>query len=387
MKRRQIKGSEPCAVATAHILLQVVAKSKWHDVDTLLDNVSRTGKRLVDAQPNELVVANIVRRVLGLIRDEAAEDRNEPASESASEFNTPTEAVHNPASLAHHWPPSTYTKQDAGSDYISGSTRTPPRPGPLQSYSSVNVPKSLFHLLAASPPADADSMTQGSPFGTGASTPNWKTSSSQVHALRSEVIDGIEEIKDEISQVDDQIAALAEVQIHPGDYVLIHYPSPTVERFILRAAMKRKFTVMIAVEPPRRNDPENPLKSFRNKLSAAGIPVVNIMNGGLMAYMSRVDKVILGARYVLANGSVISDAGAAAVARAAKEHGNAVITLSGVYKLSPENAFDEESVIEWADSANYVSFSDGALVGGVEIRSAVTELVPPELIDTYITNL
>ncbi|KAL2204148.1 nagb/rpia/CoA transferase-like protein [Sarocladium strictum] len=387
LKRRQIKGSEPCAVATAHILLQVVAKSRWNDVDTLLENVSKTGRKLVEAQPNELVVANITRRVLGLIRDEAAEDRNEPSSETASEFNTPTEAVQNPSSLAHHWPPSTYTKQDSGGDYISSITRTPPRPGPLQSYSSVNVPKSLFHLLAASPPADTDSMTQGSPFGTGASTPNWKTTSSQVHALRSEVIDGIEEIKDEISQVDDQIAALAEVQIHPGDYVLIHYPSPTVERFILRAALKRKFTVLIAVEPPRKIDPENPFKSFRNKLSSAGIQVINIMNGGLMAYMSRVDKVILGARYVLANGSVISDAGAAAVARAAKEHGNAVITLSGVYKLSPEHAFDEESVIEWADSANYVNFSDGALVNGVEIRSAVTELVPPELIDTYITNL
>lgn len=342
----------------------------------------------MEAQPNELVVANIVRRVLGLIRDEAAEDRGEPASETASEsFMTPTEAVANPAGLSHQWPPSTYTKQDSGGDYISSTTRTPPRPGPLQSYSSVNVPKSLFHLLAASPPADADSYLQGSPFGTGASTPTWKTGSNQVHALRSEVIDGIEEIKDEISQVDDQIAALAEVQIHPGDYVLIHYPSPTVERFILRAALKRKFTVLIAVEPPRKQEPGNPLRSFRNKLSAAGIPVVSIMNGGLMAYMSRVDKVILGARYVLANGSVISDAGAAAVARAAKEHGNAVITLSGVYKLSPEHAFDEESVIEWADSANYVSFSDGAVVKGVEIRSAVTELVPPELIDTYITNL
>ena len=83
----------------------------------------------MEAQPNELVVANIVRRVLGLIRDEAAEDRGEPASETASEsFMTPTEAVANPAGLSHQWPPSTYTKQDSGGDYISSTTRTPPRP-------------------------------------------------------------------------------------------------------------------------------------------------------------------------------------------------------------------------------------------------------------------
>lgn len=359
-------------------------------MDGLIDNVGRVGRRLVEAQPNELVVANIVRRVLGLIRDEAAEDRNEGASETPSESNfSPTDVVPNPSSLAHHWPPSTYSKQDSAGDYLSNSAKPlpSPRPGPLTSYSSVSVPKSLFHLLSASPPIDSEA--QGSPFGnSGTSTPaSWRGNSAQVHALRSEVIDGIEEIKDEISQVDEQIAALADVQIHPGDYVLVHQPSPTVERFLLRAALKRKFTVLIATEPLRKPSSEVQHASFRKKLGSAGITVVNVMNGGLMAYMSRVDKVILGARAIVANGGVVTDAGAAAVARAAKEQGNAVIVLSGVYKLSPENPFDEESLIEWADPSTYVNFSDGQMVSGVEIRSAITELVPPELIDTYITNL
>ncbi|KAM0555075.1 hypothetical protein ACHAPJ_006424 [Fusarium lateritium] len=390
LKRRQIKGSEPCAVATAHILLQVVARSKWLNVDGLIDNVSRIGRRLVEAQPKELVVANIVRRVLGLIRDEAAEDRNEGASETPSEAQvTPTDAVPNPDALAHQWPPSTYGKQDSAGDYITNSAKPPPaRPGPLSSYSSVNVPKTLFHLLSVSSPNDFATSSQGSPIGlSGQSTPSWKAPSAQVHALRSEVIDGIEEIKDEISQVDDQIASLAEVQIHPGDYVLVHQPSPTVERFILRAALKRRFTVLIATEPPRKQTTEVQHASFRKKLTSAGISVINIMNGGLMAYMSRVDKVILGARAIVANGGVVTDAGAAAVARAAKEQGNAVIVLSGVYKLSPENPFNEESLIEWGDSASFVNFADGSMVNSVEVRTAITELVPPELIDTYITNL
>ncbi|KAF5005180.1 hypothetical protein FDECE_8353 [Fusarium decemcellulare] len=390
LKRRQIKGSEPCAVATAHILLQVVARSKWYNVDGLIDNVSRIGRRLVEAQPKELVTANIVRRVLGLIRDEAAEERNEAASETASEAQaTPTDAVPNPDALAHQWPPSTYGKQDSAGDYITNSAKPPPpRPGPLSSYSSVNVPKTLFHLLSVSSPNDADPNIQGSPLGlSGASTPSWRAPSAQVHALRSEVIDGIEEIKDEISQVDDQIAALAEVQIHPGDYVLVHQPSPTVERFILRAALKRRFTLLIATEPPRRGTAVVQHASFRKKLQSAGINVINIMNGGLMGYMSRVDKVIIGARSVVANGGVVADAGAAAVARAAKEQGNAVIVLSGVYKLSPENPFNEEALIEWGDSASFINFADGPMVSGVEVRTAITELVPPELIDTYITNL
>ncbi|KEY72060.1 hypothetical protein S7711_00077 [Stachybotrys chartarum IBT 7711] len=386
LKRRQIRGSEPCAVATAHILLQVVAKSKWHDVDTLLRNVRETGRRLVDAQPNELVVANIVRRVLGLIRDEAAEDRGEASSETASDTQiTPTEAVADPSSLAHHWPPSTYAKQDSAGDYISSSAQ-PARPGPLPSYSSLNVPKTLFHLLSASPSVGTDGLTS-SLGNSGSSTPINRANRAQVNALRSEVIDGIEEIKDEISQVDDQIAALAELQIHPGDYVLIHQPSPTVERFILRAALRRKFTVLIATESPREHTQDVPHAAFRKKLSAAGVKVISVMNGGLMAYMSRVDKVILGARVIAANGGVVTDAGAAAIARAAKEHGNAVIVLGGMYKLSPVNPFDEGSLIEWGNPSSFVNFSDGAIVRNTTVKTAVTELVPPGFIDTYITNL
>jgi translation initiation factor eIF-2B subunit beta len=337
--------------------------------------VSRTGRKLVDAQPNELVIGNIVRRVLGLIRDEASEDRGDAGDESASDAPTPTDIV----------PPAATSQQWATRRLDSANSAAPAaRPPIVSSYSSINPPKSLFHLLSTSPPADGDV----SPFrNSGASTPTWRGNSSQIHALRSEVIDGIEEIKDEISQVDDQIAASAEVQIHPGDLVLVHQPSTTVERFILRAAQKRKFTVLIAVAPPRRHSAEGQHATFRKKLSAAGITVVNVMNGGLMAYMSRVNKVIIGARAIVATGGVVADAGAAAIARAAKEQGTAVVVLSGVYKLSPESPFDESSLIEWGDSSTFVSFADGPLVSGAEIRTALTELIQPELVDTYITNL
>lgn len=344
-------------------------------MDSLLINVSRTGRKLVDAQPNELVIGNIVRRVLGLIRDEASEDRGDTADESASDAPTPTDIV----------PPTSISQQWSSKRFDSANSAAPPaRPPIVSSYSSINPPKSLFHLLSTSPPADGDV----SPFrNSGASTPTWRGNSGQIHALRSEVIDGIEEIKDEISQVDDQIAASAEVQIHPGDLVLVHQPSTTVERFILRAAQKRKFTVLIAMAPPRRHSAETQHTTFRKKLSAAGITVVNVMNGGLMAYMSRVNKVIIGARAIVATGGVVADAGSAAIARAAKEQGAAVVVLSGVYKLSPESPFDESSLIEWGDSSTFVSFADGPLVCGAEIRTALTELIQPELVDTYITNL
>ncbi|OAA53089.1 translation regulator GCD7 [Cordyceps fumosorosea ARSEF 2679] len=367
LKRRQIKGSEPCAIATAHILLQVVARSKWHDVDALIDNVSQVGRRLVKAQPTELAIGNIVRRVLGLIRDEAAEERHDQEEETQSEASAPT---------------------TRGAD-TDGYASPRPRPQLTSTLSSAGLPKTLFHLLSASPEVDLATSGPGSPFhNSGTSTPTWKGTYSQIHALRSEVIDGIEEIMDEISQVDDQIAALADAQIRPGDFVLTYRPSTTVERFLLRAAQKRKFTLFLAIEAAAaKPGAEQPHAALRKKLAAAGITVINIHNSGLMAYMSRVDKVILGAKAIVANGGVVATAGSAAVARAAKEHGTAVIVLSGVYKLSPASPFAEDSLIEWGDSSSFVNFSNGTMVNNVEIRSALTEMVPSAFIDTYITNL
>lgn len=374
-KRRHIKGSEPCAIATAHILLQVVAKSKWRDVDTLLSNVARVGRRLVEAQPRELAISNIVRRVLGLIRDEAAEDRNDLSNELSSESPAQylagtTRGLEIPSQPRLS---STNTKEDS-------SGRPPILPTP-------SAAKSLFHILSGSPPSNSGSPSQGSPNATGVATPVSMHLSEQVSALRSEVIDGIEEIKDEIGQVDDLIATAAEMQINPGAYILIHQPSATVQRFILRAAAKRSFTVLMAAEPPGRISDDHQHASFVKKLSSNGICVINVMNGGLMAYMSAVDKVILGARAVVANGGVIVDAGAAAVARAAKAQGNPVVVLSGIYNLSPENPSDESSLVDWGDSARFVSYADGPLVGDVKIRSALTEFLTADLVDTYITNL
>lgn len=366
-----------------------MAKSKWHDVDSLINNVSRTGRRLASAQPRELVIGNIVRRVLGLIRDEAAEDRADGGNHSDSQSETsPNDGVEK------RWTPSAASsnvvaKQDSAGDYLSSTAVKPtPRPGPPASYSAVNVPKSLFHLLAQTDPSDTESNGLGTPFGnSGTSTPQRGHTSAQVYALRAEVIEAIEEIKDEISQVDDQIAAMAEVHVHPGDYVLVHQPSPTVEKFILRAALRRKFVVLIAIDPSDTVDGKSQYASFRKKLIAAGISVINVSNAGLACYMPRVNRVLLGARAIVANGGVVTDAGAVALSRSAKQKGIAVVVLGGVYKLSPQSPFSISSTIEWGNPSAHVNFSNGPLVDGAEVMDGITELVPAEMIDTYISNL
>ncbi|KAI2473186.1 nagb/rpia/CoA transferase-like protein [Annulohypoxylon bovei var. microspora] len=362
LKRRQIRGSESCAIATAHVLLQVVARDRWSDVDQLIGRIQLVGRKLVAAQPHELVIGNIVKRALGLIRDEAEEDRNDTGSDSQLE-NTP--------SLPPAITPAPVERQL--------------RPLPLATLGSFARTQSMFNLL--SDPDFIPSPSSTPKLGSNVSTPLRHPQSTNVQALRSEVIDGIEEIMDEIRQVDEQVQAYAEITIHPGDYVMVYQPSRTVQKFLTRAASKRKFTVFLVVDPSTASATEDPYASLRKSLSSGGSTVISIMNIGLMAYMSKVNKVILGARAITRKGGVIVESGAAAIAHAAREQGRPVIVLGGVYKISPDNRAHHESFVEWGDPSKYVNFADGTMVGQVRVRNAIAEFVPTDLVNTYITNL
>ncbi|KAK3942251.1 putative translation initiation factor eIF-2B subunit beta [Diplogelasinospora grovesii] len=366
LKRRQLHG-DACADATASILRQVVAKSKWHDVDDLLVQVQKAGSRLAQAAPHEPVIGNVVRRVMGLIRDEATESRNADdfGSESASDIQSLAPAT-NPLV------PVPTTRPGP----------TPIRLPTLASTTSFHVSKSMFNLLSIADPADS---VAGS-FMTGTSTPISQAQPASVHALRGEVMDGIDEIIDEISQADDQIASFADIQIHPGDFVLVHQPTPTVEKFLVRAAAKRRFTVLISsLSPPQTG--EVPYAALRKKLSAAGIRTINLATNGLMAYMPKVNKVIFGARAVYQNGGLLADSGAYTAARAAHESSKPVIVLSGIFKFCPEDPSDEASKHELGNSSSTVSYADGSTVDAIEIENTVAEYVPPNLVDVYLTNL
>jgi translation initiation factor eIF-2B subunit beta len=368
LKRRQITGADKCAIATAHILLHVVAKSKWNNVDQLIDRVERVGRKLVLARPQELVIGNIVRRVLGLIRDEAEEDRGGNADDSMSDISALPGDEQNPTSIDASPPP-----------------RPPPRMGMLTSTSSFHVPQSMFNILANSPKLDRSSA--GSPFarGSGTSTPMSHAQVANNSALRSEVIDGIEEIKDEISQVDDQIASFAEVQIHPGQHVLVYKPSPTVERFLVAAAKRRKFTVFIAGAIVPKASEEPPYAALRKQLNRFGVNTINIAGSGIAAYMTRANVVILDAQAVTANGSVIAIGGAAVVARAAREYSKTVIVLGGVFKLCPEDEPDLDALVQAGSPMDLVGF-DGHMVD-IDVENTSSEYIVPDLVDIYITNL
>ena len=77
LRRRQIGSSLDVARKTLEIMRNLVAqaeKAQATDVRTLIQLIKRAGAAMVAAAPHELVIGNMVRRVLATVREETADD-------------------------------------------------------------------------------------------------------------------------------------------------------------------------------------------------------------------------------------------------------------------------------------------------------------------------
>ena len=414
LKRRQIRDSKPCAIATALLLREVVAHFRTtNDMSKLIDRVQRVGQRLQKSQPRELTVGNIVRRVLGVIRDELEEDRDNDGasvSDADSRPHTPPQQHSPKPGVSSPLRGQASSPEDDESMAGSGTFHRPPLMTSHTSYAASGASRlmvtSMFNLLdnpfsnSSSPGA-----TPGSQSPANRSSPHRMATStySLNNDLKAEVLQGIEEIIEELESVYDQISSYALEQIHANEIILTLGSSLTVQKFLLKAATKRKFTVIHAEGFPNDHiethaaitsdrvdnteeivPGENP---FIKPLIKAGITVVLIPDHAVFALMSRVNKVILGTHVVLANGGLVAAAGSKTIAKAASMHRTPVVVVTGVYKLSPIYPFDFDSLIEYGDSGKVIGYDEGDLVETVDVLNPLFDYVPAELIDLYITNL
>lgn len=386
--------------------------------------VKAVGRLLITAQPKEMVVGNVIRRVLGLIR-EIAEDETEPdgfpfEAESTSQAKVQDDSV--TTQLSQLGIPALSPLRHAPTEPVDSITATSPdsdsketsqqRPSLLSSQSSFaftpsQISASLLGLLSH-PGNDLVASTQASAVirhteksefqGPTALSPLPKAKQD----LKADVIEGIRELLDELDQTDDLIAAFALDHIHSNEIILTHASSMTVQKFLLAAARKRKFTVVHVEAYPNDHDEAHNMilnghKKVKDKagaederfrsLTAAGITVILIPDSAIFAIMSRINKVILATRSVLANGGLVAAAGARIIAKAAKEHHTPVVVLSGIYKLSPIYPFDIEELIDYGNSSKTINYGDGDLVKNVEVINPLSDYVPADLVDLYITNL
>jgi len=325
--------------------LKVVVESKLKKIDDLIERIRALARRLIHAQPRELVVANIARRVLGLIREVI-----EPA-----------------------------IKVDSGAP-------TPMAMTPMISLLPAAEPRFPIHRIGES--SDDNTGTSVGPL--------------SMREIKEDVLNGLRELLDEIDQADEQIAAYALEHIAPQEVIMTYTASLTAQKFLLSAAKRRKFTV-IHVEgyPNLHEDTYEAIVRGRNKtdeesldtddrlkpLTAAGVNVIVVPDSAVFALMPRVSKVILPAHAVVSNGGFTALAGSRVIAQAAKAHRVPVFVLGAVFKLSPITPFDVESLTERGDAGKVNDYRDGGVVEYVEAVNPTLDYVPPELTSLFISNM
>jgi len=103
--------------------------------------------------------------------------------------------------------------------------------------------------------------------------------------------------------------------------------------------------------------------------------------------MSRVNKVILGAHVILANGGMFAITGSLVAATAAKAHSTPVVVCAGQFKLTPLwNLYHEYGSHDFGNPSDVLGFEEGDLVDKVDVVNPYYDYVHPDLIDAFITN-
>lgn len=122
-------------------------------------------------------------------------------------------------------------------------------------------------------------------------------------------------------------------------------------------------------------------------LSSAGISTFLVPDSSIYALMSRVNKVILGAHAILANGGMFAITGSLLVATAAQAHSTPVVVCAGQFKLTPLwNLYHEYCALDFGDPSSVLGFEEGMLVDNVDVVNPYYDYVRPELIGAFITT-
>ena len=328
LKRRQIEGSYPTAIETLQLLMRYVSAARWNHVNEFIDQIRDLGYRLEKARPTAFSCGNVIRRVLAVLRDEIEEDMQEVKNASS------------------------------GTNLTSANVAEP-------------LISSLFNLLQK--PEEKQQEFYSS-----------KTRSKT--DFRQIAIQTIKDLMDEIQNVDEGIQQIAIDLIHDNEVLLTPTPdSRTVSNFLIRAREhgNRIFTVIVPEGFP--NNTENSHK-FAKRLAQHNIETIVVPDSAVFALMSRVGKVIIGSKTVFVNGgSIVSSAGVSSVCECAREFKTPVFAVTGLFKLSPLYPFNVEKFVEFGGAQSVLAKDDTR--NRLDIVNKVTDYIPPENIDIYITNI
>uniref|UniRef100_A0A915KGG3 Translation initiation factor eIF2B subunit beta n=1 Tax=Romanomermis culicivorax TaxID=13658 RepID=A0A915KGG3_ROMCU len=207
--------------------------------------------------------------------------------------------------------------------------------------------------------------------------------------LKRTVIETIGEFLTELETCRDNIFDQATDHIVNGDTVMTVGYSTTIEAFLKAAAKKHKFALYVVECAPFFKvdvNGQNLLAAFKN-VPNVGATLIN--DTSIFASMAQVNKVILGAKAIFADGGLQAISGSHTLCLAARHFCVPVIVCTAFYKLTPlfTSEQDQETFNVIESPQSLVPISDGSLAGKLEVYNPVFDYVSPDLITLFVTNV
>jgi len=203
-----------------------------------------------------------------------------------------------------------------------------------------------------------------------------------VDELRNISVEAAETFIENAKTAVQRIGEIGARRIIDGDVLLTHCNSSAAISVMKNAwASGKKFEVFVTETRPR----------FQGHITAttlrkAGIPVTMILDDAVRYFMQEVDKVIVGADAITANGALVNKIGTSMVALAAHEAKVKVYAAAETYKFSPETMIGDRVKIEERDQSEVISQKELEHIGSIKIRNPAFDVTPPEYIDLIITE-
>jgi ribose 1,5-bisphosphate isomerase len=209
-----------------------------------------------------------------------------------------------------------------------------------------------------------------------------KSRADSVEAIRTVAIEAAKGFIENAETAVQRIGEIGARRIRDGDILLTHCNSSAAIEVMKTAWNQgRRFEVYVTETRPRFQG-----HITARELAKAGIPVTLILDDAVRYFMQRVDKVIVGADAVTANGALVNKIGTSMVALAAHEARVRVFVAAETYKFSPETMIGELVTIEERDPSEIISDERQRSIGPMKVLNPSFDVTPPEYIDLIITE-
>ncbi|AKB27036.1 Ribose-1,5-bisphosphate isomerase [Methanosarcina siciliae T4/M] len=208
-------------------------------------------------------------------------------------------------------------------------------------------------------------------------------SSENVEEARQEIITNANLFIERADRALEKIGKIGSRRIQDGDVIMTHCNSHAALSIITTAFEAGKDISVLATESrPRRQG----LLTIRH-LNDFSIPTTLIVDSAVRYYMKRVDKVIVGADAIAANGALVNKIGTSQLALAAHEARKSFMVAAETFKFSPNTIVGNPIEIEERDSDEVVNPSVLADLPHVRVRNPAFDFTPSEYIDMIVTDI